>query len=206
MLIFLRRKLAFLANPKTGTTAVELALKPKAEIVFGKSRKHLTARRYAVKVAPFLDDTFGVRPEAVAVMRDPVDQIASWFRYRSGDRLMGSELSTAGLDFDDFVRELVSEDPPARARIGSQFAFLTDGGGQVMAEHVIAYENQPLFRSFLSERLKTDLTLKPKNVSPPAPTRLSDDTLALLKSARAAEFDLYARIRDAGDHLVTRIG
>ena len=62
MLVFLRHKLTFLATPKTGTTAVEMALKPRAEIVFSKSRKHITAARYANKIAPFLEDTFGVRP------------------------------------------------------------------------------------------------------------------------------------------------
>ena len=73
MLIFLRHNLAFLATPKTGTTAVEMALKPHADIIFTKRRKHLNAVRYQRKVAPFLHDTFGKRPRSVAVMRDPVD-------------------------------------------------------------------------------------------------------------------------------------
>ncbi|WP_386628200.1 hypothetical protein [Sulfitobacter geojensis] len=72
MLVFLRHKITFLATPKTGTTAVEMALKPRAEIVFSKNRKHITAVRYANKIAPFLEDTFGVRPASVAVMREPV--------------------------------------------------------------------------------------------------------------------------------------
>ncbi|MGJ8557019.1 MAG: hypothetical protein ACSHW6_08260, partial [Sulfitobacter geojensis] len=83
MLVFLRHKITFLATPKTGTTAVEMALKPRAEIVFSKNRKHITAVRYANKIAPFLEDTFGVRPASVAVMREPVDQIRSWYKYRS---------------------------------------------------------------------------------------------------------------------------
>ena len=115
MLIFLRHKLAFLATPKTGTTAVEMALKSRAEIVFSKSRKHITALRYANKIAPFLEDTFDVRPASVAVMRDPVDQIRSWYKYRSQKRLDGTELSTKGISFEQFVREVISEDAPARA-------------------------------------------------------------------------------------------
>tara|TARA_R110002124_G_scaffold137086_1_gene299961 strand:+ start:445 stop:1065 length:621 start_codon:yes stop_codon:yes gene_type:complete len=203
MLIFLRHNLAFLATPKTGTTAVEMALKSRAEVVFSKNRKHVTALRYARKVAPFLHDTFGVHPDAVAIMRNPTDQIASWFRYRCAERLVGTELSTQGLTFDTYVREVISDAPPPRAQIGSQFNFLTDGAGTVMARHVFAYENQPEFRRFMADRLKTDITLKPKNISPPAKTTLSDDTLALLRAARAPEFALYHRVMAAGGHLIT---
>lgn len=206
MLIFLRHKLAFLATPKTGTTAVEMALRPQAEIVFGKNRKHVTAVRYARKVAPFLEDTFGVRPDAVAIMRNPTDQIASWFRYRNADRLVGSDLSTRDITFDAYVREVICDDPPPRAQIGSQYNFLTDGNGTVMAEHVFAYESQPDFRQFMADRLDKDVTFKPKNVSPRGETDLSGETLALLRAERAAEFDLYDRIKAVGGHLITPQG
>jgi hypothetical protein len=206
MLIFLRHRLAFLATPKTGTTAVEMALRPRAEIIFGKNRKHVTALRFSRKIAPFLEDTFGVRPDAVAIMRNPTDQIASWFRYRGADRLTGTDLSTRGISFDTYVREVISDAPPPRAQIGSQFNFLTDGDGRVMAKHVFAYENQSGFRQFMADRLKTDVTLKPKNVSPGADTGLSAETLALLRAARAPEFALYDRIIAAQGHLITPQG
>lgn len=206
MLIFLRHRLAFLATPKTGTTAVEMALRPRAEIIFSKNRKHVTALRFSRKIAPFLEDTFGVRPDAVAIMRDPTDQIASWFRYRGSDRLTGTDLSTRGISFDTYVREVISDAPPPRAQIGSQFNFLTDGKETVMAEHVFAYENQSGFRQFMADRLKTEVTLKPKNVSPGADTGLSAETLALLRAARAPEFALYDRVTAASGHLVTPRG
>ncbi|QUJ75386.1 hypothetical protein KDD17_10365 [Sulfitobacter albidus] len=205
MLIFLRHELAFLANPKTGTTAVEMALKPRAEIVFAKRRKHLTAQRYIRKVLPFLQDTFGKAPAAVAVMRDPVDQVGSWYRYRNGARLKGSELSTDGMSFDAYVREVaMGEDAPPRARIGSQHSFLTDRG-DLMVHHLFAYEAQPAFRGFLERQLDMELKLKPKNVSPPADTRVSAEARALLEAARPEDFALYARLRDAGGYLETDI-
>lgn len=205
MLIFLRHNLAYLATPKTGTTAVEMALRPRAEIVFAKNRKHVTAARYTRKVAPFLEDAFGIRPEAVAAMRLPIDQIASWYRYRRADRLRGTSLSTATLSFDAYVAEVISDDPPPRAEIGSQFRFLTDGRGDVMAEHVFAYEAQAVFRDFLSERLKTDVQIRVKNTSPPADCTLSPGTEARLRTARAAEFALYDRIVASGGHLVSPV-
>ncbi|APE44285.1 hypothetical protein BOO69_13420 [Sulfitobacter alexandrii] len=203
MLIFLRHGLAFLATPKTGTTAVEMALRPKAEIVFAKNRKHVTALRFSRKIAPFLEDTFGVRPEAVAIMRDPTDQIASWYRYRGSDRLLGTDLSTRDISFDTYVREVIGDDPPPRAQIGSQFNFLTDGKETVMAQHIFAYTHQADFRRFMSDRLRTEVTLKPRNVSPGADTGLSAETLARLREARAPEFALYDRVLAQGGHLIT---
>lgn len=201
MLIFLRHRLAFLATPKTGTTAVEMALRPQAEIIFARNRKHVTAARYARKIAPFLEDTFGVRPDAAAVMRAPVDQIGSWYRYRHAERLIGTELSTRDVSFDDYVREVISDAPPKRAQIGSQFAFVTDGKGAVMVDHLFAYEHRVVFHAFLSDRLKTEVQIAPRNVSPRVEAALSDETAAALRAARPEEFALHDRLIAAGGHL-----
>ncbi|MEW9920986.1 hypothetical protein AB2B41_15340 [Marimonas sp. MJW-29] len=203
MLIFLRHDLAYLATPKTGTTAIEMALKPRAEIIFAKNRKHTTAARYANKVAPFLQDTFGVRPASVAVMRKPVEQIRSWYRYRSQKRLNGTPQSTRDISFDQFVREVISDDPPARAQIGRQFSFLTDGQGRIMVNHLFSYANREDFLMFLSERLQFPVEPAEKNISPDIDAALGDDTLALLRAARSEDFALYDQIMAQGGHLET---
>ena len=201
MLIFLRHRLAFLAVPKTGTTAVEMALRPKAEVIFSRNRKHINAQRYMRKIGPFLEDTFGIFPEPLAVMRDPVDQIRSWYKYRTADRLKGSDLSSAELSFDDYVRAVISRDPPPFAQIGSQFTFLTDDAGEVQVDHLFAYEKQLAFRQFLSERLEDTVEIAPKNISPAIDAPLSDEVAAQLRAARADEFALYDRLMAAGGYL-----
>ena len=201
MLIFLRHRLAFLAVPKTGTTAVEMALRPKAEVIFSRNRKHIKAQRYMRKIGPFLEDTFGIFPEPLAVMRDPVDQIRSWYKYRTADRLKGSDLSSAELSFDDYVRAVISRDPPPFAQIGSQFTFLTDDAGEVQVDHLFAYEKQLAFRQFLSERLEDTVEIAPKNISPAIDAPLSDEVAAQLRAARADEFALYDRLMAAGGYL-----
>lgn len=200
MLIFLRHKIAFLATPKTGTTAVEMALRPRAEIIFTRNRKHTTAARYANKVAPFLEDTFGVRPASVAVMRDPVDQIRSWYKYRAQERMAGTDVSTRDTSFDDYVREVISDAPPARAQIGRQFSFLTNGVGEVLVDHLFAYERQEVFHGFLSEALGEPVTIEARNVSPPIDAPLGDETLALLRTARPEDFALHEAILAKGGH------
>lgn len=201
MLVFSDQNLVFLAVPKTGTTAVEMALKHKADVIFTKGRKHTPALRYRNKVAPFLQDTFGIKPDPIAVMRDPIEQIRSWFRYRSGPRQQGTPKGTDGCSFDEFVLGVIAETPPTFAGIGSQFNFLTGPKGNVLVKHLFAYENQPVFRGFLNEAFQEDVVFKQKNVSPPMEAPLSKDVEDQLRTARASEFALYQSILDAGGHL-----
>lgn len=201
MLVFGSANLVFLAVPKTGTTAVEMALRPKADMALMKTRKHINAQRYRRKVAPFIKDAFGMQPETVAVMRDPISQIRSWYRYRTRPDRHGEPRSTQGLSFDAFVQAVISQTPPPFAGIGSQFTFLTNGKGQLLVDHLFAYEDQPAFRAFLSDRLGEDIVLKPKNVSPHTPASLSGSSEAALRAARADEFALYARLTAAGGYL-----
>ncbi len=201
MLVLGSANLVFLAVPKTGTTAVEMALRPKADMALMRSRKHINAQRYRRKVAPFLKAAFGMQPETVAVMRDPVEQIRSWYRYRTRPDRQGEARSTHGLSFDAFVHAVISDDPPPFAGIGSQFNFLTNGKGQLIVDHLFAYENQRGFRGFLSERLGEQIRFKPKNVSPDIPAPLSPEMDAALRHARAAEFALFDRLSNAGGYL-----
>ncbi|MEP5091651.1 MAG: hypothetical protein ABJR23_19680, partial [Paracoccaceae bacterium] len=109
MLIFSDLKLAYLAVPKTGSTAVEMALKPRADIIFSKRRKHINAQRFHTRIAPFLLNTFDLVPERVAVIRDPVEQIRSWYKYRNGPRQMDTTRGTHGCSFDEFVLAVISD-------------------------------------------------------------------------------------------------
>lgn len=201
MLIFPDKRLTYLATPKTGSTAIEMALRHKAEITFAKRRKHINARRFTAKVAPFLAQTFGIETETVAVMRAPVAQIKSWYRYRARPQIEGGPRSTSGISFDSFVLALASDTPPEFAQIGSQFRFLTDGQGNVAVDHLFAYEDQPALIAFLSERLGVVIEPQEKNVSPRIPAPLSPTTERTLRKARQDEFELYDRLMAAGGYL-----
>ena len=180
-------------------------MKPRADIIFTKKRKHLTAQRFHNRIAPFLDKEFGLRPERFAVMREPEEQIRSWFRYRAREARQGSPLSTEGIGFDEFVRAVISDDPPAYAGIGSQFSMLTSGKGKVLVHHLFAHEAPGQLHAFLAARFDEPVTLKARNVSPPIEAELDPATQKRLIAARQAEFDLYARLADAGGHMETAL-
>ena len=157
--------------------------------------------RYRMKIAPFLKEAYGIKPKPIAVMRNPVEQIRSWFRYRQGVSETNSDRSTEGRSFDDFVLAVIEDEPPIYAAIGSQYNFLTSSRGKLLVAHLFAYEAQPLFRNFLIERFGDDLKFKQKNVSPNADTSLSPEVEAKLRAARSKEFDLYDRLMSADGHL-----
>ncbi|NVK06748.1 MAG: gamma-glutamyl kinase, partial [Marivivens sp.] len=102
MLVFWNEKLVFLAVPKTGTTAIEGALAPRAQAVFRDPPilKHTPYYRYKRFVLPMLEKAGAEGLQTVAVVRHPIDWLSSWYRYRNRDDLVGSKNSTRGITFD----------------------------------------------------------------------------------------------------------
>lgn len=198
MQIYFKQNLAFLAVPKTGTTAYEMALRNEADIVFAKRRKHMTAGQFQRRMMPFLKDFYDLAPERMAIMRDPIEQIRSWYRYRSKS---GRKNNVQGRSFDEFVLATLQDPEPSFAAIGSQYGFLTMADGKQPVEHLFSYETQKVVRNWLETRFEKKLDFPIKNVSPNAPTPLSPDVEAKLREARAPEFVLYDRILQAGGHL-----
>lgn len=200
MLVFSDQNLVFLAVPKTGTSAIEAALKARADILFARNRKHTTAQQFHNRVRPFLK-RMDVEAEPFAVIRDPIDQIRSWYKYRRRPDLDGKPVSTAGMSFDAYVEAVLSGDPPAYAKIGSQFRFVTNKDGALLVPHLFQYERQSELLAFLKHRFGKAVTLKPRNVSPDVPAPLDPGVEAKLRAARASEFALYDQIRAAGGYL-----
>ncbi len=205
MLIFADANLVLFAVPKTGSTAYHVALRGKADITFsGKAAlKHMTARKYERFLAPYLAQAHDMTPERVAVIRDPLEQLRSWYRYRQRAETKGKPNSAAGLSFDEFVLAAIDKNPPAFAQVGRQFNFVTAPDGQLRIDHLFAYERPIKLRSFLSQRLGQDIVTKQKNVSPPAPADISAEVEAALREKRREDFELYARIMAADGHLHT---
>lgn len=205
MLVFVDANLVLFAVPKTGSTAYHLALKGHADIVFSGKQpyKHMSLRKYDKDFGPYLKTAHNLEPERMAMMRDPIEQIRSWFKYRSRDGVRGKNAVPEGLSFDDFVGEVISNRPADFAKLGSQLTFLSSDEGDLRTDHLFAYERPVLIRQFLTKRLGKDFKTQQKNVSPKVPAPLSAEMEQALRAARADEFALYDRVLDAGGHLHT---
>jgi hypothetical protein len=195
MLVFWEERLAFLATPKTGSTAIAAALESLAAVSIQRPPllKHTTVHRYRRFIGPYLEaaskDTFTV----VALMREPRDWLGSWYRYRQREGTEPSK-STKGMTFDAFVRAWCSEPRPDFADVGSQERFLRPRQG-VGVDRLFRYEEIGTFVDFLEDRLGCEIVLPRLNVSPHGATDLSPQTLALLRDAAAEDYAMYETLQ-----------
>ena len=193
MLIFWKEKLVILAVAKTGTTAFEDELAPHADVAFRNPPrlKHATAHTmrhgFPKLFRPENADSF----EQVAVMRDPLDWLGSWYRYRQRSFLDGQPQSTSGLSFEAFVKGYLASPRKSFANIGSQAKFLEPRPNGTIVNHLFRYENLEDAVAFLQSRLGLEISLPQKNVSPYADLTLSKETEAALRAQCSHDFRLW---------------
>ena len=196
MLVFYKAKLAFLSVPKTGTTAYETALRPHADLIISEPPmlKHAPVYRYNRFVRPMFVKVCDTELEVMAVMREPISWLGSWWRYRQRPFMQGKPNATHGISFDDFVRAYMKGKKPGFADVGSQFKFLEPQQNGTGVTHLFRYEDQPKLKAFLNEKLDIDLQLERENESPAIPLDLSADIAERFRRKCADEFDLYNSI------------
>lgn len=198
MLVFWKEKLVLLAVPKTASTAYETALAPIANIVVNDPPllKHSPLYRYHRFFKPMLEDIGGQKMETLAVIRDPIDWLGSWYRFRSRPILVGTANSTASISFDAFVSAYMQEKKPDFAKVGSQAKFVARKDGSVGVTHLFAYEDQPALLTFLEQRLNTRISLSRFNVSPKRDLVLSAEVEAQLRQTCAPEFAVWQQAKN----------
>lgn len=194
MLVFWRQRLVFLATPKTASTSIESALAPQAAVVVMRppQLKHTNAQKYYRQVAPFLGDAKGEDFVLTALMREPLDWLGSWYRYRQRPEEV-PEKTTSAMTFDAFVQAYCQNDQPEFAKVGNQANFLAPKDHREV-DYIFRYDRMADFVAFLEKRLGGKIDLPRVNVSPSAALDLSSDTEALLRKTRARDFSLYARL------------
>ena len=197
MMIFLKEKLVFLATPKTASTSIEMAFGSGCDIRLAKTpnAKHTPFRKYKRMLEPFVMTLTGDEPDTVAMIREPVAWLGSWYRYRGRDEISGTANSTAGVSFDQFVTAYLMDSPPDFAKVGSQAKFLNDKDDKLGVSYLFCYENMGGMMRFMQNRLGRSVTLGHANTSPSADISLSSDLLAELHKKNAADFELYERFR-----------
>ena len=192
MLVFWDERLVILATPKTGSTAIEAALDSMAAMAIQRPPvlKHVTVRGFFGHLGPYLEQAAGGRFTVVALMREPVSWLGSWYRTRQRDDGGDEAASTRGISFDRFVHGWCDDPQPAFAAVGSQSDFLDPAGGRGV-DHLFRYEDIDRFTEFLEDRLGHEIILPRLNVSPAGNLDLSPATAARLRDRAAADFVLY---------------
>ncbi len=202
MLVFSKAKLVLLCVPKTGTTAYQTALGPHAAMVVRDppELKHAPVFRYNRFYRPALEKFIGAPLDVVAVMREPVDWLGSWYRYRRRPFTKGQRTSTHDVTFDEFIDAYTRGDKPPFANVGSQAKFLEPQKNGTAVTHLFRYEDQEGLRKFLQDRLAVTFETVQENASPDMPLDLSAETEAKLRRKCADEFALWDGIGENGSY------
>jgi len=193
MLIFWKQKLAFLAVPKTGTSAYAQALGPIASLSIQDppELKHAPLIRYNRFIRSMYDIVCNTQLDTMAVIREPISWMGSWYRYRQRPFLKGKPTSTQDISFDTFVRGYLQSSPPAYAHIGSQARFITPRAGTPPVTYLFRYENQSRLREFLEHRLGTKIQIPRHNASSQTKLNLSPCVEGDVLEKYQADFNLW---------------
>ncbi len=197
MLVFSKARLVILSVPKTGTTAIEAALGPRADIWVQNppDLKHAPVYRYNRFFRPVLERFVAPEMQVIAVMREPVSWLGSWWRFRQRPFMSGKANATHGVSFDDFVDAYCRGKRPGFAEVGSQAKFLEPQPNGTKVTRLFRYEDQATLLDFLENELDEKIALERKNVSPEIAMELSEEIAAKYRRKCAAEFDLYESIK-----------
>ncbi|PRY74011.1 hypothetical protein CLV76_1248 [Marivita geojedonensis] len=203
MLVFWNERLVLLSVPKTGTHAYSQALGPRASMVVSDppELKHAPVYRYNRFFRPMFEKMGAEQMDLVAVIREPLSWLGSWYRYRQRSALDGRPASTRGMCFDAFLTAACAETPPAFANTGSQAKFVEPRPNGTAVRHLFRYEDQPGLQRFLSDRLGPLPDIPSVNVSPRQDLSVTPETESLVRRRRADDFALWDSIPVGGLHL-----
>lgn len=198
MLLSFEKRFLFVANTKTASTSIEVALTPYAEIVRGGTpeRKHTPLSQ----LYELYDEVFrepGQEPQTFftfGVMRDPIEWIGSWFRYRKGNQVDAP--LPADLGFDAFwARKDWNIQRPNGAGKNLQRDMFCAPDGTVLADVIIPHHKLGQVFGEICELLDITSPLERHNVSQIAKTQ--DHPPALLAEMRdfyAEDYELFDRL------------
>ncbi|MEL6236674.1 MAG: hypothetical protein AAFR46_19935, partial [Pseudomonadota bacterium] len=178
---------------RSGTPARRRYLYQLASQSTGSRIRHMPLPRFERFVRPLLEASGQDGIETMCLIREPVDWLASWYRYRRRAGVPDRRKSTAGIRFEAFVEAYLSEDPPPFARVGRPARFMQDRDGRMGVDHLFRYEDFGRVTAFLSERFGTKLSIPHVNASPAEPVHISDLLRARIEAGMAEDMELWER-------------
>ena len=199
MLVSYRHRLVILSTPKCASVSLERALAPHMDLIArgNPTLKHTYFRRFDRFIRPYLESMSQDRFECICLFREPIDWMASWWRYRARDDVPDPAKSTKGMPFAQFVSDYLDEKRPP-ADIGRQSRFVANRDGEVGIDRLFRYDRLDKFVGYLEARLKVQIDLGHLNQSPrrEQPGLLPDDLMERAKKDLAADFDIYHMIAE----------
>jgi len=128
---------------------------------------------------------------SIALIREPIEWLGSWYRYRQRGENLNTSSSTADVSFDEFVEAYLGNDRPKYANVGQQAQFITGGGDKPLVTQLWRYTAIDDLTLYLRLQLGFKFKLEQVNVSPKRALSLSPENNRTLQSHFQKDFDLY---------------
>jgi hypothetical protein len=188
-----------LAATKCGSTSIETAFMPHAQIILQNppNIKHATYAGFQRFLQPFLASAGFPREsyEVVCAFREPIDWLSSWWRYRSRAQLANPANPrhrnyTGDMSFERFVRAYMEGDKQF-AQVGRQSRFVRPTPGEAEVDRIFSYERLDLLIDYLCEKVGERVEVGYSNPSPERSYSLSEQCEAELREFFAPEYRIY---------------
>ncbi len=202
MLLAPRHGFVFLAMRKTGSTAIEAAFRPYAQLIHQRDPniKHTSYAEFQRHLAPFLASKGYPRDsyEVVCAFREPIDWLSSWWRYRSRKELSDPSHSNyrsyaGSVSAEQFARAYMAGEGQLVARMVRPSEFVAPLPGEERGvDRIYRYERLDLLIDFLREKVDEEVRVGLKNVSPKGRVfSLSEECERELRGFFALEYRIY---------------
>jgi len=189
----------FLAPTKTGSTSIEAAFLTHSQIILQSppSFKHTTYAGFQRFLQPYLASGGFPREsyEVVCAFREPIDWLASWWRYRSREQLANPTNPrhrnyTGDISFEQFARAYM-EGSEQFAKVGRLSRFVRPCPGEPEVDRIFRYDRLDLLIDFLCEKVGEEVEVGSANTSPRRSYALSEECELELREFFAPEYRIY---------------
>ena len=193
--------------PKTGTTSIQKALEKSATIRFARTGKfglkHIDAENFQKWEKTLKDQFPGDKFVSCCVMREPIDLLRSWYKYRSRKKLKSDEKFTGNITFDKYINNLYekkNQDKSGRSMFDGQSRFLFPKN-KMLIDRIFPYENFDSFIEFITRKIGKDLEIPRINISPKIAEKelvIKEDTLKKIEKFTSFDKEIYDQILKLG--------
>ena len=198
MLISKNFNFAFLSMQKCASSSIESMLRPHCDIILPVNPfKHTNYRNYSKYIKPYLEEMANMGDaETICLVREPVSWLNSWYRFRSRSALRdpahkNHRNSTYHINFETFIEQYMTPNPPSYANVRSQYDFARNNAGTTGIDTIFCYEKMEHFIAYMSRKIGIDIELGHTNISPRPGNILSPELENLLKQYIPDDFELY---------------
>ncbi|MEM7242201.1 MAG: hypothetical protein AAF429_08455 [Pseudomonadota bacterium] len=129
-------------------------------------------------------------PETAALIREPLDWLGSWYRYRQRPEIAHTPQSTADISFETFLETYLRQDKTPFAHVGQQSKFLR-AANKTYPTHLWRFDNLEGFKGFLNDRLGSVIDLPHLNASETAEMSVSAKLRRKLEAFFEEDYKLY---------------